>query len=60
MSDVEKMTVKAQEAMQAAAKMAESKGNSAVEPEHLLSQLVTQSDGFVPGLITQAGGHTVR
>ncbi len=56
MSDIEKMTVKAQEAMQAAAKMAESKGNSAVEPEHLLSQLVTQADGFVPGLITQAGG----
>jgi ATP-dependent Clp protease ATP-binding subunit ClpB len=56
MSEIEKMTVKAQEAMQAAAKMAEDKSNSAVEPEHLLYQLSTQSDGFVPNLITAAGG----
>ena len=56
MSDIEKMTVKAQEAMQAAAKMAEEKNNSAVEPEHLLSQLVSQADGFVPNLVTAAGG----
>jgi ATP-dependent Clp protease ATP-binding subunit ClpB len=56
MSDIEKMTVKAQEAMQAAAKMAEDKSNSAVEPEHLLYQLATQADGFVPNLITAAGG----
>ncbi|MDX9730293.1 MAG: ATP-dependent chaperone ClpB [Bdellovibrionales bacterium] len=55
MSDIEKMTVKAQEAMQAAAKMAEEKSHSAVEPEHLLFQLVTQNDGFVPGLLTTAG-----
>lgn len=55
MSDIEKMTVKAQEAMQAAAKMAEDKSNSAVEPEHLLYQLVTQNDGFVPNLLTAAG-----
>lgn len=56
MSDIEKMTVKAQEAMQAAAKMAEEKSNSAVEPEHLLYQLATQNDGFVPSLVTAAGG----
>lgn len=56
MSDIEKMTVKAQEAMQSAAKMAESRSHSAVEPEHLLFQLVTQVDGFVPNLITSAGG----
>lgn len=56
MSDVEKMTVKAQEAMQAAAKMAESRSHSAVEPEHLLFQLTTQADGFVPNLIVAAGG----
>ncbi|CAN5445565.1 ATP-dependent chaperone ClpB [soil metagenome] len=59
MSEIEKMTVKAQEAMQAAAKMAEDKSNSAVEPEHLLYQLVTQADGFVPNLITAAGGQLV-
>ncbi|MGP2478187.1 Clp protease N-terminal domain-containing protein, partial [Listeria monocytogenes] len=36
--------------------MAEEKSHSAVEPEHLLYQLVTQTDGFVPNLITAAGG----
>ncbi len=56
MSEVEKMTVKAQEAMQAAAKQAEEKNHSAVEPEHLLVQLVSQTDGFVPNLVTAAGG----
>lgn len=56
MSDIEKMTVKAQEAMQAAAKMAEEKSNSAVEPEHLFFQLVNQVDGFVPSVISAAGG----
>ena len=56
MSDIEKMTVKGQEAMQAAAKQAEDHGHSAVEPEHLLLQLVNQSDGIVPGLIETAGG----
>ncbi|RYZ73567.1 MAG: AAA family ATPase, partial [Proteobacteria bacterium] len=50
------MTVKAQEAMQSAAKMAEDRGHSGVEPEHLFYQLVNQDDGIVPGLITNAGG----
>lgn len=56
MNDIEKMTVKSQEAMQAAAKMAEDRGHSAVEPEHLLYQLVKQADGIVPSLIQTAGG----
>ena len=55
MSDIEKMTIKSQEAMQAAAKMAEDRGHSAVEPEHLFWQLVRQTDGIVPGLLTAAG-----
>lgn len=56
-AEIEKMTVKAQEAMQAAAKMAEDRGHSAVEPEHLFYQLVRQSDGIVPSLVTSAGGN---
>ena len=56
MSDIEKMTVKSQEAMQAAARMAEDSGHSAVEPEHLLLQLLKQADGIVPGLVLTAGG----
>ncbi len=54
--DLDKMTVKAQEAMQAAAKAAEEKSNSAVEPEHLFHQLLHQTDGFVPSLVVAAGG----
>ncbi|MES2962335.1 MAG: Clp protease N-terminal domain-containing protein, partial [Bdellovibrionota bacterium] len=57
MSDVEKMTVKSQEAMQGAAKLAETRGHSAVEPEHVFHELVRQSDGVIPGLITSAGGN---
>ena len=56
MNDIEKMTIKSQEAMQAAAGLAEKREHSAVEPEHLLYQLVKQTDGIVPGLIQQAGG----
>jgi ATP-dependent Clp protease ATP-binding subunit ClpB len=56
MNDIEKMTMKSQEAMQAAAKMAEDRSHSAVEAEHLFFQLVKQSDGIVPSLIQAAGG----
>ncbi|MEK7355357.1 MAG: Clp protease N-terminal domain-containing protein, partial [Bdellovibrionota bacterium] len=57
MSDVEKMTVKSQEAMQGAAKVAESRGHSAVEIEHLFHELVRQTDGIIPGLISASGGN---
>ncbi len=51
MSDIEKMTRKSQEAMQAAANLAEKNGNPSVEPEHLLLALVEQSEGIVPRLL---------
>lgn len=50
-NDIEKMTRKSQEAMQAAAKLAESKGHPSVEPEHVLYELVQQSEGIVPRLL---------
>ncbi|KYG65955.1 ATP-dependent chaperone ClpB [Bdellovibrio bacteriovorus] len=50
-NDIEKMTRKSQEAMQAAARLAERKGNPSVEPEHLLMELVQQSEGIVPRLL---------
>jgi len=46
-NDVEKMTQKSQEAMQVAAKWAESQKNQAVEPEHLLRALILQEGGIV-------------
>ncbi len=50
-NDIEKMTRKSQEAMQAAAKLAERKSNPSVEPEHLLIELVQQSEGIIPRLL---------
>jgi ATP-dependent Clp protease ATP-binding subunit ClpB len=53
MSDIEKMTQKSQEAMQAAAQMAEESGNPAVEPEHLLLAVLRQEDGIVPRVLSR-------
>lgn len=50
-NDIEKMTRKSQEAMQAAARLAERKGNPSVEPEHLLLELVQQAEGIIPRLL---------
>lgn len=55
MNDIDKMTRKSQEAMQAAAQMAERRGNPSVEPEHLLVVLLNQSEGIVPRLFEKAG-----
>ena len=52
--DLQKMTRKSQEAMQAAAKLAESQQNSFVEPEHLLTELVEQDGGLVPRLLEES------
>ncbi len=41
----EKMTVKAQEALQSAQEIAARHENQQIEPVHLLSALVTQADG---------------
>lgn len=49
--DIQKLTKKSQEAMQAAARLAESFKNSVVEPEHLLLELVEQQDGVVPRIL---------
>ncbi|MFN3454510.1 MAG: Clp protease N-terminal domain-containing protein, partial [Pseudobdellovibrio sp.] len=53
-NDIQKMTRKSQEAMQAAAKLAETKKNSSVEPEHLFLELIEQADGVVPRVLQEA------
>ncbi|MFN9942384.1 MAG: Clp protease N-terminal domain-containing protein, partial [bacterium] len=53
MSDLEKMTRKSQEAMQAAALSADKQGHPSVEPEHLLKALLAQSEGVVPRLLSK-------
>ncbi len=51
----EKMTMKAQEALQEAQEIAARHENQAVEPVHLLAALVEQKDGVVPPLLTRLG-----
>jgi ATP-dependent Clp protease ATP-binding subunit ClpB len=51
----EKMTVKAQEALQSAQEVAARHENQQVEPVHLLSALVAQADGVVSPLLARLG-----
>ena len=51
----DKMTVKAQEALQEAQEIAASHQNQAVEPLHLLDALTKQADGVVPPLLARLG-----
>ncbi len=52
MAEIDKMTQKSQLAMQAAASQAESRQNPAVEPEHLIGELLNQDDGIVPRVLS--------
>jgi len=51
----DKMTVKAQEALQEAQEIAGRHENQSVEPVHLLAALVEQQDGVVPPLLARLG-----
>jgi len=51
----EKMTVKAQEAVQGSQEIAARHENQAIEPLHLLVALVEQKDGVVPPLLARLG-----
>ena len=54
----EKMTVKAQEAVQSAQEVAARHENQQVEPVHLLAALVGQADGVAPPLLARLGIRT--
>jgi len=51
----DKMTVKAQEALQAARDVAARHENQSIEPVHLLAALIQQPDGVVPPLLARLG-----
>jgi ATP-dependent Clp protease ATP-binding subunit ClpB len=53
--DLNKLTEKAQEAITAAQRLAESRRNTQVEPEHLLLALVQQQNGVVPAVLEKLG-----
>src|SRR5262249_53573243 len=51
----EKMTVKAQEAVQSAQEIAARHENQQIEPVHLLEALIKQTDGVVSPLLARLG-----
>jgi ATP-dependent Clp protease ATP-binding subunit ClpB len=51
----DKLTLKGQEALQAAQKAAEENASPQLEPEHLLKALITQEDGIVAPLLRKLG-----
>jgi len=53
--DLNKMTMKAQEALQAAQTLAVRHGHQEVDAEHLLLALLEQQDGLVPELVKRIG-----
>ena len=52
---MDKLTVKAQEALQAAQELASRSGQQQIEPLHILWALVAQGDGVVPPLLEKLG-----
>jgi ATP-dependent Clp protease ATP-binding subunit ClpB len=52
---LDKFTVKAQEALQAAQRVADERGHQALEPEHLLLTLLQQREGVVAPLLGKLG-----
>jgi ATP-dependent Clp protease ATP-binding subunit ClpB len=52
---LERLTEKAQEALQTAAREAQERGQQAIEPEHVLLALVRQQDGISRPLLEAAG-----
>ncbi len=56
MKNLDRLTHKSQEAVQAAVSRATNNGNPSVEPEHLLYEVVEPSDGIVAQTISKAGG----
>jgi ATP-dependent Clp protease ATP-binding subunit ClpB len=55
--DPNKLTLKAQEALQEAKSIAEKKHHQQIEVEHLLSALLAQKDGIVPPILQKLGAN---
>jgi len=58
MFNFNKMTIKAQEAVQSALELAEKNNHQQLMPEHLLLSLMTQEEGMVTSLLQKAGVNT--
>ncbi len=55
--NLNKFTIKSQEAVQNAQEIAQSYGNQAIEPEHLLAALVQDSEGLVVPILRKLGAN---
>src|SRR3990172_7923294 len=55
---LDKFTVKAQEALQAAQALADRQGHQALEPEHLLAELIDQREGVVGPVLAKLGARS--
>lgn len=51
----DKLTIKSQEALQEAQRLASAKANPNIEPEHLLKAMITQPEGIVPSVLKKTG-----
>ena len=52
---LEKFTMKSQEALQEAQSLAQNKGHQQIEPEHLLKILLARPEGIVPSVLRKMG-----
>ena len=55
--NLNKFTIKSQEAVQNAQEIAQSYGNQAIEPEHLLAALVQDAEGVVVPILQKLGAN---
>src|SRR2546426_1440166 len=55
---LDKLTVKAQEALQAAQALADQHNHQAIEPEHLLAALLQQREGVVGPVLAKLGARS--
>ena len=52
---LDKLTVKTREALVAAQALAQEKGQPELQPEHILSALLSQEEGLIPALLAKVG-----
>ncbi len=55
MISFDKLTIKTQEALQRAQRLASERGHQQIEPEHLVYALVEPADGIVPAILKKLG-----
>jgi len=58
--NLDKLTVKSQEALQEALAISTRQGHAEITPEHLLAALLSQEDGLAPVLLTRIGADVAR